>query len=86
MMSPRVHHVARRRGGCVAACGVGAACSMRRVGIFMDLAEQDQEGQSRVAAFHKGMQDHGWVEGRNVKFDINGPAATPRACDAMRPS
>jgi putative ABC transport system substrate-binding protein len=50
---------------------------LRRVGIFMDLAEQDQEGQSRVAAFHKGMQDHGWVEGRNVKFDIRWTGGDP---------
>jgi putative ABC transport system substrate-binding protein len=35
----------------------------RRVGIFMDLAEQDREGQTRVAAFRKGMQKLGWTEG-----------------------
>src|SRR6478609_5747132 len=41
-----------------------------RVGIFMDLSEQDAEGQTRVAAFRKGLQELGWTEGRNVKFDI----------------
>jgi putative ABC transport system substrate-binding protein len=50
---------------------------LRRVGIFMDLAEQDQEGQSRVAAFHQGMRDHGWVESRNVKFDIRWTGGDP---------
>jgi putative tryptophan/tyrosine transport system substrate-binding protein len=28
----------------------------RRVGIFMDLGEQDREGQTRVTAFREGMQ------------------------------
>jgi putative tryptophan/tyrosine transport system substrate-binding protein len=36
----------------------------RRVGIFMDLGEQDREGQTRVTAFREGMQKLGWIEGR----------------------
>ena len=50
---------------------------VRRVGIFMDLAEQDAEGQTRVAAFRKGLQDLGWTEGRNVKFDTRWTAGNP---------
>src|SRR5437879_12863852 len=55
---------------------------MRRVGIFMDLSEQDVEGQTRVAAFRKGLQDLGRTEGRNVKFDTrwtagSAPASSP---------
>jgi putative ABC transport system substrate-binding protein len=50
---------------------------VRRVGIFMDLSEQDAEGQARVAAFKKGLQDLGWMEGRNVKFDIRWTAGDP---------
>jgi putative tryptophan/tyrosine transport system substrate-binding protein len=50
---------------------------LRRVAIFMDLAEQDQEGQARVAAFRKGLQDLGWTEGRNVKFDTRWTAGDP---------
>ena len=50
---------------------------MRRVGIFMDLSEQDVEGQTRVAAFRKGLQDLGWTEGRNVKFDTRWTAGDP---------
>jgi putative ABC transport system substrate-binding protein len=37
---------------------------LRRVGIFMDLAENDAEGQARVAAFKTGLRDLGWMEGR----------------------
>jgi putative ABC transport system substrate-binding protein len=50
---------------------------MRRVAIFMDLSDQDAEGQARVAAFKKGMQDLGWAEGKNVKFDIRWAAGDP---------
>ena len=51
---------------------------VRRVGIFMDLAEQDAEGQTRVAAFRKGLQENlGWTEGRNVKFDTRWTAGDP---------
>jgi putative tryptophan/tyrosine transport system substrate-binding protein len=31
---------------------------------------QDSEGEARLAAFRKGMQDLGWSEGRNIRFDI----------------
>jgi putative ABC transport system substrate-binding protein len=50
---------------------------MRRVGIFMDLAESDVEGQARVGAFKKGLQDLGWTEGRNVRFDYRWTAGDP---------
>src|SRR5262245_7625498 len=50
---------------------------VRRVGIFMDLSEQDAEGQARVAAFRKGMEDLGWTEGRNIKFDTRWTAGDP---------
>jgi putative ABC transport system substrate-binding protein len=50
---------------------------LRRVGIFMDLSEQDAEGQARVAAFRNGLQELGWQEGRNVRFDIRWAAGEP---------
>jgi putative ABC transport system substrate-binding protein len=50
---------------------------MRRVSVFMDLAEEDAEGQARVAAFRKGLQELGWIEGRNVKLDYRWTAADP---------
>jgi putative ABC transport system substrate-binding protein len=50
---------------------------LRRVAIFMDLSEQDAEGQTRVGAFRKGLQDLGWHEGRNVKFDIRWAGGEP---------
>ena len=50
---------------------------LRRVGIFMDLSEQDPEGQARVAAFRKGLHDLGWIEGRNVRFDTRWTGGDP---------
>ena len=43
---------------------------MRRVGILMNLASNDPEGQARVAAFLQGLQETGWAVGRNVRIDI----------------
>jgi putative tryptophan/tyrosine transport system substrate-binding protein len=38
----------------------------RHIGVFMDLTESDPEGQARVAALKRGLQDLGWIEGRNL--------------------
>jgi putative ABC transport system substrate-binding protein len=52
---------------------------MRRVGILMNLASDDPEGQARVAAFLQGLQETGWAVGRNVRIDIRwGGADTER--------
>jgi putative ABC transport system substrate-binding protein len=42
---------------------------LRRVGVLIGVAD-DAQGQARLAAFRKGMQDLGWSEGRNIRFDI----------------
>jgi hypothetical protein len=44
--------------------------SVRRIGILMNLAADDPEGQARVAAFLQGLQEVGWVVGRNARIDI----------------
>jgi putative ABC transport system substrate-binding protein len=43
---------------------------MRRIGVLMNLAADDPEGQARVAAFLQGLQEAGWVVGRNAQIDI----------------
>jgi putative tryptophan/tyrosine transport system substrate-binding protein len=43
---------------------------VRRTGILMNLAADDPEGQARVAAFLQGLQETGWVVGRNAQIDI----------------
>jgi hypothetical protein len=35
----------------------------------MSFAPGDPESQLRIAAFEKGLQDLGWVEGRNLRTE-----------------
>jgi putative ABC transport system substrate-binding protein len=42
---------------------------MRRVGVLIAVAD-DAEGQARLAAFKKGMQDLGWTDGRNIRMEV----------------
>jgi ABC-type uncharacterized transport system substrate-binding protein len=67
-------------GGATAAWPLAARAQqdgVRRVGVFMDLAENDREGQTRVAAFREGMKALGWIEGRNVNYDYRWTAGNP---------
>jgi putative ABC transport system substrate-binding protein len=43
---------------------------MSRIGVLMNLAADDSEGQARVAAFLQGLQEAGWAVGRNVRIDL----------------
>ena len=53
MMTARIHHAARRRGGSVAAGGAGAAGrAVRRIGVFTSgSSADDPEIRDRIAAF-----------------------------------
>ena len=42
---------------------------MRRIGVLMNLAPGDPEGQARIAAFLQALQQKGWTDGRTVQFD-----------------
>jgi putative tryptophan/tyrosine transport system substrate-binding protein len=43
---------------------------MRRIGVLMNRAASDPEGQACVTAFKEGMQQRGWSEGRNVQINV----------------
>jgi putative tryptophan/tyrosine transport system substrate-binding protein len=43
---------------------------MRRIGVLMNRAENDAEGQARIAAFRQALEQLGWNEGRNMRIDI----------------
>jgi putative tryptophan/tyrosine transport system substrate-binding protein len=47
----------------------GAQHPDRRVGVLMDSAESDSDGQARIAAFREVLQGLGWTEGRNIHID-----------------
>jgi hypothetical protein len=43
---------------------------MRRIGVLINLASDDPEAQSRIAAFMQGLEKTGWSIGRNVQIDL----------------
>ena len=45
------------------------AKSARRIGVLMNLAADDPEGQARLTAFLQGLQESGWSDGRNAHID-----------------
>jgi putative ABC transport system substrate-binding protein len=60
-------------GGAAAAWPLAAraqkADRTRIVGVLMNVAEADTEGQTRVAAFREGLNKLGWIEGRNIQME-----------------
>jgi putative tryptophan/tyrosine transport system substrate-binding protein len=42
---------------------------MRRIGILMSTAENDEESRARIAAFLQGLEQLGWTDGRTVRID-----------------
>jgi putative tryptophan/tyrosine transport system substrate-binding protein len=61
-------------GGAAAACPFAVLAQqaerMRRIGVLMLYPENDPEGQRRATAFQQGLQQLGWVVGRNVQIDF----------------
>src|SRR5215813_11694530 len=39
---------------------------MLRIGVLMNMAADDPEGQARIVAFVRGLQESGWTDGHNV--------------------
>jgi putative tryptophan/tyrosine transport system substrate-binding protein len=42
---------------------------VRRIGVLMNLAPDDPEGQTRLTGFLRGLQESGWADGRNAHID-----------------
>ena len=42
----------------------------RRIAALMTLTSDDQEGQARLKELRKGLETHGWSEGRNIQLDV----------------
>ena len=53
----------------------------RRIGALMSIAENDPEGQSRVAAFEQRLRSLGWRNGDNISVNYRWAASDP---DRMR--
>jgi putative ABC transport system substrate-binding protein len=49
---------------------------MRRIGVIMSGAADDPVGQAQAKAFQQGLQQLGWIDGRNVRTDYRWAAGT----------
>jgi putative tryptophan/tyrosine transport system substrate-binding protein len=43
---------------------------VRRIGVLMNTAPDSPDGQARFAAFLQGLQQFGWIPGRNVRLEV----------------
>jgi putative ABC transport system substrate-binding protein len=70
----RRRHFITLIGGAAAAWPLAAAAQptnqMRRIGVLVAYAEGDPEMKARLVAFRQGLEQLGWSEGRNIRFDI----------------
>ena len=42
---------------------------VRRIGVLSPQSADDPESQARITAFAQGMQESGWIVGRNVQIE-----------------
>jgi putative ABC transport system substrate-binding protein len=56
---------------------------MRRVGVIIVNAENDPEGQARIAAFRRGLQELRWTEGSNLLIDYRWGVSEPVRARAL---
>jgi putative tryptophan/tyrosine transport system substrate-binding protein len=50
---------------------------VRRIGVLMGLDANDQVGQSEVRALKQGLQELGWMEGRNLQIEYGWAGGEP---------
>src|SRR4249920_3836049 len=50
---------------------------MRRIGALIGFAETDSYSQASANAFRQGLEQLGWVEGRNIRVDYRFAAGDP---------
>src|ERR1700722_6152985 len=64
----------RLAGGAAAAWPIAARAQqpekMRRIGVLMTVSEHDPEGQDRTAALRQGLNQQGWIEGKNLTIEF----------------
>jgi putative ABC transport system substrate-binding protein len=59
------------------AAGAQQAERMRRIGVMVLYAERDPQGQRRMDTFRRALQQHGWIEGQNLRIDYYWDAGEP---------
>ena len=53
---------------------------VRRVGIVMGFAETDEVWQAFLVTFRQALQDLGWTDGRNIRFDYRFTGESESGC------
>lgn len=51
--------------------------SIRRIGVIMALAANDQAGQQEADALRQGLQELGWIDGASIQMDYRWNAGEP---------
>ena len=55
---------------------------MHRIGVPISLAESDPEAQANAVALREGLQQLGWIEGRNIRTDYRWGVGDPERARA----
>jgi putative ABC transport system substrate-binding protein len=56
---------------------------MRRLGLLLPYIQSDPQAQARVSAFTAALQERGWTDGRNVRFDFRYTDGQPNRLPAL---
>jgi putative ABC transport system substrate-binding protein len=62
---------------------VAQTSRVRRVAVMNTTAENDPEGQARIVAFRRGLQEVDWTEGHNLQIDHRWGAGDPARARAL---
>jgi putative tryptophan/tyrosine transport system substrate-binding protein len=80
-MSTRRKFITLLLGGAAVAWPLAARAQqterIRRVGVLFVSAPDDADAQTRLAALRRGLQQFGWIEGRNLQIDVRWGAGDP---------
>jgi putative ABC transport system substrate-binding protein len=49
---------------------------MRRIGVLMPMTENDSDAAPRISLFVKSLEELGWQDGKNIRFDYRWGAAS----------
>jgi putative ABC transport system substrate-binding protein len=56
---------------------------VRRLGLLLPYIESDPQARARVTAFRAALQERGWTDGRNVRFELRYTEGQPDRLPAL---